>query len=166
MRSSLQPLHRLAHLRVVFCSSVHNGGFSPASDVRGEEHLRALRGPAFERAEETAASLVRLLPSLRYFFLTATGHVVPRSGSRVLVRWHTARAWRVGEPVVDGTKEGRPVLVELHDEVAETIIRKEELVLSKADEVRVCWVPDAWGMKLSMWLWAQDVLRQQEDDDR
>ncbi|KAI1787979.1 hypothetical protein LXA43DRAFT_673278 [Ganoderma leucocontextum] len=132
MRSSLQPLHNLTHLRVVFHSSTYHADFSP--DTHGEEYLRAVRGPAFELAEETVASLVCPLPSLEYIFLTTAGYLAHNHGSQVYERWHVARAWRVTEPPTDGMKDGRPVLVGLHDEVAETIIRKEELVLSKEDE--------------------------------
>lgn len=140
LRASLLPLHGLTHLRVVFYSNMPRPDLS--SDARGnEEYQRALRGPPFERADETAASLVRALPSLQYIFLTATGHVENyTAGSTVHDRqWHAAGAWRVAEPQTGGMKDKdkSPVLVGLHDDVAETIIRTEELVLSKADEVCV-----------------------------
>ena len=88
----MQPLRRLTHLRVVFYSSIHNPGFSPAGGAHGEEYLRALRGPAFELAKETAASLVRQLQSLHYVLLMAAGYLVPNGRSKVCERWHAARA--------------------------------------------------------------------------
>ncbi|KAM5543599.1 hypothetical protein V8D89_002850 [Ganoderma adspersum] len=137
MRPALQPLHGLTHLRVVFHSIKHQGPYLFLDVAGKDEYLRALGGPPFERSEETAGSLVRALPSWQYVFLTATGNLkLPMSMFSVHERWHAAHAWRVAEPPTDGTKDkdGWPVLVELHEEVAETIIRKEELVLSKADE--------------------------------
>ncbi len=55
-------------------------------------------------------------------------------------RWHAAGAWRVAEPQTSGMKDkdGWPVLVGLHDDVAETIIRKEELVLNLSESDEVC----------------------------
>ena len=69
-------------------------------------------------------------------------------------RWYISRGWRVdrdattngrpgapGGDVGDGVRDldlavdGEPHLVELHAEVADTIIRTEELVLSERDEV-------------------------------
>ena len=48
-----------------------------------------------------------------------------------------------------------PTLVELHDEVAETVIRKEELVLSKADEVCSVFAFRCLGHEANSrtWLW-------------
>ncbi|KAI1787986.1 hypothetical protein LXA43DRAFT_673367 [Ganoderma leucocontextum] len=101
MRSSLQPLHNLTHLRVVFHCSIYHADFSP--DAHGEEYLRAVRGPAFELAEETVASLVCPLPSLEYIFLTTAGYLAHYHGSQVYERWHVARAWRVTERPTGGT---------------------------------------------------------------
>ncbi|KAM5543685.1 hypothetical protein V8D89_002936 [Ganoderma adspersum] len=82
-----------------------------------EEFVRATRGSVFDCAG-TAAQLARPLPSLRYVF-------------------HVAQAWRVAPLGSDSARlgEGEPALVELHEDVAETIIRNEKLVLSEADKV-------------------------------
>ena len=52
-------------------------------------------------------------------------------------QWYIDRGWRIARS--DGpsgeAREGQYELVELHDDVMETIIRKEELVLSESDEV-------------------------------
>ena len=139
LRASLQHLRGLTHLRVVFHFILRGReAVSPETEY-GEAYMRALRGPAFDHAEKTAASLVRALPSLEYVFLTAAGRIESGGFARsttVFARWHTERAWRV-EPPTDESKgkERSQVLVELHEEVAETIIRKEELILSKPDEV-------------------------------
>ena len=56
-------------------------------------------------------------------------------------RWYVSRGWRVDDNgndhggVQGSSVEGEPRLVELHSEVADTIIRTEELVLSERDEV-------------------------------
>ena len=54
-------------------------------------------------------------------------------------RWYVTRGWRVADSGVgcDVVLEGGRGLVELHEDVAGTIIRKEELVLSQLDEVSV-----------------------------
>ncbi|KAI1782996.1 hypothetical protein LXA43DRAFT_1087216 [Ganoderma leucocontextum] len=138
--TSLQPLHKLTHLRVVIQANVghYNPDRSLADDheptvARAKEYVCSFRGSAFD-FEATAASLVRPLASLQCIFLETHGCLANRDVStegfwKAYERWHVARAWRVGAP---GPSE--PTLVELHDEVAETIIRKEELVLSEGDE--------------------------------
>ena len=56
--------------------------------------------------------------------------------------WHAARGWRVareeaGHATTDGlwTAGGEPVPVELDSPVVETIVWKEELFMSEAEEV-------------------------------
>ena len=116
--SSVRPLHRLTHLRVV----VHFRIYGRDEDC----------GRAFD-FEGAAAALVAPLPCLRYIFVATNGCVSDWDGDKQSweerERWHLPHAWRVADPGTSGWG-----LVELHDEVAQTIIRKEELVLSEADQ--------------------------------
>ncbi|KAI1782078.1 hypothetical protein LXA43DRAFT_1104814 [Ganoderma leucocontextum] len=111
--SSLQPLHKLTHLRIIIHSKGHDVTDSDVSSppTHADELARTLHGSTFD-FKRTAAPLVRQrLPSLRYLFLTTCGYLVHHN--------------QAGEVT---TK----TLVELHDEVAEATIQKEELVLSEA----------------------------------
>ena len=85
------------------------------------------------------STLVRPLPSLLYVFVATNGSIAawcgngnPRAHWDAEVQWHVTRAWRVVE-----LRVGQPRLVELDDEVAETIIRREERLLLKTDKVSV-----------------------------
>ncbi|KAI1789261.1 hypothetical protein LXA43DRAFT_1096549 [Ganoderma leucocontextum] len=137
--SALRPLHKLAHLRIVVHSNVHHDPSFPVA--YSGEFVRALRGSVFD-FEKTAVLLVRPLPSLRYVFLTTSGYLAdrrdtssaPRRFWKAFERWYTPRAWRVAARGTGSIQEGEPVLIELHEDVAETIIRNEELVLSEADK--------------------------------
>ena len=81
-----------------------------------------------------AASIIRLLPSLQYVFLTTSACF---GNFDIRRQWRVARAWRVipASDAVGEAQDGQPVLVNLTGEAAKTIIRKEELVLSEADGV-------------------------------
>ena len=103
--------------------------------------------------------LARALPSVHYVFLTTGGFLSswggfherpyveregkeeePESGWKPYERWHVGRGWRIAQSGTsdgDGVAEEERSLVELHDDVVETIIRNEELILSKYDEVSI-----------------------------
>ncbi|KAI1784014.1 hypothetical protein LXA43DRAFT_1101865 [Ganoderma leucocontextum] len=128
MLTALRPLHKLTHLRVVAHASVHDYAYT-------------VREPAFDFGN-IAASLVRAQhPSLRYIFLTAGAYLATwyedpfcEVGTWMTdERWYTTRGWRIAEAETNGS-QGERTLVELHPDVAETIIRNEELILSEADE--------------------------------
>ncbi|KAM5534530.1 hypothetical protein V8D89_011862 [Ganoderma adspersum] len=122
MIPSLQYLVQLTHLRVVL-------------------HSRTRRSPwtrvPLAGVEETMAAVVPPLSSLEYIFTTAGYLADRRGGSRQgHGPWDMAWAWRVvrlsgADGMPDTSRNG---LTELHEDVAETIIRREELVLSRADE--------------------------------
>ena len=117
-----------------------------------EYYAHSFRDAAFDFAG-TAAVLARALPSAQYIFLTTRGFFESEteleSGDveeTLYECWYTSRGWRVAGPgpgpgtgpgtgvgVLDGLSERR--VIELHDAVVETIIRKEELVCSQQDEV-------------------------------
>ncbi|KAM5530135.1 hypothetical protein V8D89_016191 [Ganoderma adspersum] len=127
MIPSLQYLVQLTHLRVVLHSSIYQKEDFPAI------------APSEERGgvEETMAAVVPPLSSLEYIFTTAGYLADRRGGSRQgHGPWDMAWAWRVvrlsgADGMPDTSRNG---LTELHEDVAETIIRREELVLSRADE--------------------------------
>ena len=114
--------------------------------------MRATRGSVFDFAG-TAALLAGAFPSVQCVFLSTSGYLAVRADPpsprfwTAYERWHVARAWRVAfaplggdGSVREGSEGGRePMLVELHDDVAETIIRNEDLSLSEVDKVSVLW---------------------------
>ena len=130
MTPSLEPLQNLTHLRVVAHCSLCD---DPSRTVAPYKLRDALRHSKV--LEGTAASVVRLLPSLQYVFITTSVWFGRFDRKR---RWHAARAWRVIPASDDASSQaqnGQSVLVNLTGDAAERIIRKEELVLSEADEV-------------------------------
>ena len=142
--SSLRLLHKLAHLRML----IHSDSLEDA-DTDADGPARAL-GPSLFDFERTAAAVVRRLPSLQTLFLTTCGHFARRvkvgDGTATISveeptgkRWSLYRAWRVAEPAVtvDRVQDGKPILEELQDAVAEAIIEREELVLPDACKVGV-----------------------------
>ena len=139
--SSVRPLHNLTHLRVVIHFRIRDSRLDWSDDdvgspvARAKAHLRASCGPTFN-FEGTAATLAAPLPCLRYIFVATNGRLLNWDKEAKLwkeyERWHLPHSWRVAGP-----KTSEPGLVELHNEVAETIIRKEELVLSEADTVSI-----------------------------
>ena len=105
---------------------------------RAKAYAGASRGSTFDFAG-TAVELVRPLPSLQYVFVATSGSIAawrgnddPRAQWEAEERWHVSRAWRVAEHACGA---GQPRLVELDNDVAETLIRTEELLLAKTDEV-------------------------------
>ena len=80
---------------------------------------------------------------MQFLALTTSGYLARRvpepnwkESWRAYEQWHVGNAWRMeAQPEMEGVQDGGPVVVSLHSEVAETIMRKEELVLSEADEV-------------------------------
>ena len=131
IRASLEQLQTLSHLRVV----VHCNFFDDAPELVTPVALRQCEAIDLEGF---AVSLVRMLPSLRFFFFTMSAWF----GNTVDVkdRWHVVRAWHVVDSPANDTgagqmQDGRPTLVDLTDEAAAAIIQKEELVLSDVEEV-------------------------------
>ncbi|KAM5543690.1 hypothetical protein V8D89_002941 [Ganoderma adspersum] len=149
--AAVQPLHRLAHLRVVIGATVYIlHEHTPSELARLEEYAHSFRESTFD-FEGGAAALSGALPSLKNVFITTGGFLsnwVPwdnpdpeavgsSSCWKPYERWYVSRGWRVAIPASGAGEvpEGETRLIELHDEVADTIIRKEELVLSEQDEI-------------------------------
>ena len=100
--------------------------------------------------DAVASALVDALPSLRYCFLTNNARVVEPSdvyAYSIVERWRESHAWRIQAyealAANDGVDQlgaatavdtGRAI-VELPDSVAETIIEREGLGLSKKEMV-------------------------------
>ena len=130
----------LTHLRLVF----HCEAFSQAGDA---EHsilrhalLEDLRPASFDFAA-VASAIVDEIPSLQFCFVTVGAWVGKGCPSVLVERWCESRAWRVVLRVDDivgaagaSGGSGRD-LVELHDDVAETIIAKEDLGVSMDEAV-------------------------------
>ena len=136
MRSSLESLHKLTHLRVIFHCNIYYPSSQP-QPMESSVFTHALCNSGID-LKGCAASLVHLLPALRYVFLTTSATF--GSNRKVMERWQVDGAWRIAEPSSDDTSEmqdhdRKRLLVDLEDTVAATIIREEELVLSTADEV-------------------------------
>lgn len=155
--SALQPLQKLTHLRVVIGTSVYVHELAappPFAPWEDSEYAHSFRPSRFD-SEGTATALARAVPSLRNVFLTVGGFLSTlgeRGGGsywKPYERWYTHRGWRVGIPGRVEAPEGERRVFELHEEVVDTIVRKEELVLSEEDEVSVSW-HRAREMKLSM----------------
>ena len=140
--SSLGSLHKVTHLRIVIYSQSKVDAATdlpvPLTPSRGL--ARAVHPSRFD-FKGTAAALARPLPSLRFLSLTTCGRFVgPYEDDRDLAtilpphvkQWATSRAWSVAQPNVDGMQddsESEPTFVELGEEAAEAIIRREELIL-------------------------------------
>ncbi len=82
--SSLKPLYKLTHLRVfIRVRFYHTSKDRSDDDTESpmthcvKDYVCAFRGSAFD-FEATAASLVRLLPSLRYIFLATEGSLATK----------------------------------------------------------------------------------------
>ena len=142
--TALQSLQKLTHLRVIVHATVYHGSSESWVIAHSQDFIDAIRGSEFDFAR-TAAELARPLPSLQFLAITTSGYVTridteeDKSGSwKVSDRWNVTRAYRIAAQrgvASDPVKSGEPDLVELHEEVSETIMRKEELVLSRTDEV-------------------------------
>ncbi|KAI1787784.1 hypothetical protein LXA43DRAFT_1097964 [Ganoderma leucocontextum] len=138
LHSAFQLLHKLTHLRIV----VHSNAFDDSAPelppaAHSQEFVHALCGPAFDH-EGSAAALVRSLPALRYVFLTTSGYlpidIATDDESTGGGRGSECSKTRELELERERRQDGEPALVELHDDVAETIIRNEELILSDLDK--------------------------------
>ena len=151
--SAVQLLHKLTYLRIVVHSNIHHDPSNPVA--YSEEFVRATRPGTFDFAG-TAVLLARSLPPLRYLFLTTSGYLAERDDDsesgrfwKLNERWWIDRAWRIAnpEPVPTGSEgaPAEPVLVDLDKDVAETIVRNEELVLSEVDGVCVFSSGGLWG---------------------
>ena len=146
MRASLELLQKLSHLRVV----IHCNFFDDAPEL---VTLVALRQCEAVDLEGFASSLVRMLPSLRFFFFTMSAWF----GNTIDVkdRWHVVRAWHAVDSPANDTgagrwmQDGRLTLVDLTDKDAAAIIEKEELVLSDVEEVSLT-LCSARGVWLNM----------------
>ena len=141
--STLQPLDHLTHLRVILHATVH--GDTSFSSPHVEKFVRGAREYAFD-FDGMVALFVRRLPSLQFLCVTTGGHFVTlgdhnhgRSTRKSHERWDSTKAWRVTErpDSTDAMQDSGPALVGLHEDVAETIIRKEKLVISQSDKVGV-----------------------------
>ncbi|PIL30068.1 hypothetical protein GSI_07789 [Ganoderma sinense ZZ0214-1] len=145
--SAIRPLHKLTHMRLVIGSSIYVHKDAPWPFAPWGEYAHSFRGSRFDW-DGTAAALSSALPSLQNVFLTTGGYLsnwedatmedVDEGGGRwkPYERWYITRGWRVAKSDF-GTGEvveGGSGLVELHTDVAETIIGNEELVLSALDE--------------------------------
>nr|VWO97958.1 F-box domain-containing protein [Ganoderma boninense] len=150
-------LRALTHLRLVFhCEawSPPSPASSPASSPSSssahailQDGLLADLRPASFPFGAVAAAIADELPALRYCFLTVGAWVGEGCPHRLVERWCAARAWRVvhsgnGSRMDDASveAEGRDAepggatswgagreLVELHGDVAEAIIAREDL---------------------------------------
>ena len=130
MRSSLEPLQKLTHLRVIFHCNIYYPSSQP-QPIESSVFTHALCNSDID-LKGCATSLVPLLPALRYVFLTTSATF--GSNRKVMERWQVDGAWRVAEPSGDDTGEmpdhdGKRLLVNLADTVAATVIMEEELVL-------------------------------------
>ncbi|KAM5543672.1 hypothetical protein V8D89_002923, partial [Ganoderma adspersum] len=145
---AIQSLCRLAHLPVVIGASMHifyEHTYACLAFARLEAYARSSCESMFD-FEGTAAALARARPSLDNVFLAIGGflsrfrELPDLKGGRWTwrphcARWCISRGWPVAIPGAGGVLEGDTGLVELHEEVADTIIRKGELVLSEQDEM-------------------------------
>ncbi|PIL32536.1 hypothetical protein GSI_05239 [Ganoderma sinense ZZ0214-1] len=144
----------------------HNASPSqpPARTISNDPFLASLR-PTSSQFDFAAvgSAIAHAVPSLQYCFLTSSAWVAETKvvGTfSIPDRWRESRAWRVARcapnisPRVDkaelhevtksdsidaGGKRREPELVSLHDDVAETIIEREDLVLSFDEVTTMRW---------------------------
>ncbi|KAM5545342.1 hypothetical protein V8D89_000955 [Ganoderma adspersum] len=133
--SSIQPLQRLTHLRVVIGGDAdrrsvhwHRDDVKPIVAC-AKAYVGSLRKAEFD-FDGTAAALVRRLPALEYLFVETDGYL-PCEERMYFQCWHAVRGWRVEQC---GTGEHEPMLVWLHEDIAGTIIGQEELAISADDD--------------------------------
>ena len=138
--ASLEPLHKLAHLRIVIQSNW------PAEedidrDTESDPGVSVLHPPALD-VQGIAMSLLRQLPSLQSLFLTTCGYFT-RCEEVTNERWCISGAWRVAAPTGlsascgERDEEGTRGLVELRHEEAEAVIQREDLIIPDAYKVSV-----------------------------
>ena len=122
-------LHSLTHLRLVFhCEALSHAD----SDFILKDALLADLRPASFDFPGVASAIVDEIPSLRYCFLTVGAWIGKGCPHLLVERWCESRAWRIvhrGDAEDQGST-GRRELMELHKDVAETIIREEDLGVS------------------------------------
>lgn len=135
---SPQAFCKLKHLRVVLQSDVCDRAYTTM--INWDEFLKTVHGDTFDFSG-TSESLARSLLSLRYVFLATRGEYpsVEDTGSSSLQHgsWDVSHGWCVAGlgrgtcqiPLEDGG------LVELREDVMDTVVRREELVLSDNEEV-------------------------------
>ena len=99
--------------------------------------LADLRPASFDFAA-VASAIVDEIPSLRDCFLTVGAWIGKGCPHLLVERWCESRAWRIVhcEDPEDPRGTGRRELVELHNNVAETIIAKEDLGISMEEAAR------------------------------
>ena len=151
---ALEHLHCLTHLRLIFHCEAY-GDYSrhmsdPAWRISQDPFVGDLRPTSGFDFTAVASAIVAALPSLRYCFLTSSAWVGVLSTVTtysLVERWRESRAWRIARVPPDhdraesadtvDTVTGagtRRELVELHDDVAETIMEREDLVLSEEEK--------------------------------
>lgn len=133
--SSIRPLHKLTHLRVVVGgdASTHSVYWDDDSVkpivACAQEYVSGFLEDEFDFGG-TAAALVSGLPCREYLFVETYGYL-PCEERTYYLYWRAVRGWRVEQR---GTTEHEPVFVGLHEDVAETIIRQEELAINADDD--------------------------------
>ena len=145
--SAFRPLQKLTHLRLVVQSDVYYPSY-PAM-MQSDEFTRTVHESSFD-FDGVSATLISSLRGLRYLFVETSGCLTltnTGSGSlstvgssqpqRRLEYWRAARGWRVDvmKRAANGKQDGERAPVELNENVMETIIRNEELVLSDVELV-------------------------------
>ncbi|PIL25387.1 hypothetical protein GSI_13277 [Ganoderma sinense ZZ0214-1] len=161
--SSLAPLRKLTHLRLALHSeSTDDAASDTFEPLTPEQELQRAVHPSLFDFDGTAGALARLLSaSLRFLSLTTSGrflrlHPDTYAGDLITPHlpygkdWAVSRAWSVsfaGHNVdADGVQNGppsEPILVELRDEEAEKIMRREELILPDGSYEKPWLTPDA-----------------------
>ncbi|KAM5543683.1 hypothetical protein V8D89_002934 [Ganoderma adspersum] len=138
------PLHKLTHLRIIIGASVYIHEHASSQFAPRGEYAHSFRRASFDFAGTTAA-LARALPYIQHIFLTTSGFLANWAESddpddvgfwRPYERWYVDRGWRVAKVSGAGAgvlEEGGQSLVELHDDVVESIMRKEELVIAEKE---------------------------------
>ncbi|PIL28830.1 hypothetical protein GSI_08875 [Ganoderma sinense ZZ0214-1] len=147
---AIEHLHALTHFRLAFhcfAREAEEPG-RPISEEPLVEDLRPLSGFDFNSVASTIADA---LPSLQYCFLTNSARVVETKlvyANNLVERWCESRAWRImphapfGDSGIDDPEAVAPAdaratqreLLELQDDVAETIIEMEDLDLSMEEK--------------------------------
>ena len=155
-------MHSLTHFRLVFHCETWWGhrDYEPHKAWSTEEDplLEDLRPESKFDFPAVTSAIAAALPSLRYCFLTSSAWVGVLSTVTtysLVERWRESRAWRVARvpPDHDGAEGADTVdtvtcasirreLVELHDNVAETIMERQDLVLSEEEKASAI-VPDS-----------------------
>ncbi|KAM5541601.1 hypothetical protein V8D89_004791 [Ganoderma adspersum] len=159
---ALGHLHSLTHFRLVFhceawwrsCDYYPEPGPHSTWSTSQDPFLEDLRPSSKFDFSAVASTIVAALPSLRYCFLTSSAWVaeMPVIGIySVVERWRESHAWRAAHVPSHGTRHSvdgagaadtvdtqacgtRRELVELHEDVAETIMEREDLVLTTDEE--------------------------------